>query len=374
MSYKRRVDIATDVETISNVTTQRSLVNNAIQTALDRVFEYHDWPYYVQEAALLTKAPYETGTVSVTNGSKTVTGSGTSWDSSYTGRKFRVANENGYYRIATVDSTTQITLEQPIQGDTQSGVTYSIFKDEYRLAADVDRDKTFRQNQNGVALYDMPISSLDAVWPTPTSYADPTIKSTIGTKLDIYSTGTVTGVAAATTITGSGTSWTSLEGLTRLSLIRIGDNVYTVKSVDSDTQITIYEGLISAFSASTYEINLNNIIVQLTSIPDAQTILYYRYFRRPAYMANNYDTPDMPHSWNWLLKFGALSEIFLQKGDINKAQQEAEGRFMEGLAMMKLKIGSFAADRIYKRKSIDRISNTQDGIERSAFDRRYSQP
>ncbi len=69
--------------------------------------------------------------------------------------------------------------------------------------------------------------------------------------------------------------------------------------------------------------------------------------------------------------------ILMQKGDINKAQREAEERFINGLDLMKLKIGSFTPDRIYQRQSMDRIRthrNFTDGIEAASFDRRYSSP
>src|SRR3990167_10696479 len=181
----------------------------------------------------------------------------------------------------------------------------------------------------------------------------------IGTKLDTYTTGTVS--ATGTTITGSSTLWTSVEGLGRMSNIRIGNNVYTVKSVDSATSITTYEGVTTVSAGTSYEITLNNLVVQLHSIPDTAKLLYYRYFRIPAILANDYDIPDMPHSWHWVLMYGALSIVLMQKGDINKAQIEAENRFIDGLNMIKLKIGSFSPDRIYSRKSVDRVSGNLSG-------------
>jgi hypothetical protein len=160
-----------------------------------------------------------------------------------------------------------------------------------------------------------------------------------------------------------------------MSKIRIGNNVYTVKSVDSATQITTFETITTVSSGTTYEITLNNLVVQLYNIPNTAQLLYYRYFRIPSILANDYDIPDMPHNWHWLLMYGALSVVLMQKGDINKAQIEAETRFMNGLDMMKIKIGSFSPDRIYKRKSVDRMTGVLlDGLESSDFDRRYSFP
>lgn len=342
--------------------------------ALERVSQFHDWPYYIQDKGVIeTVAPYETGTVSVTNGSKTITGSGTTFTAAMAGRKIRVNSENAYYRIATFVSATELTLENNYLGSTASGQTYKIYKDEYRLNADVDKYKLLRQSNNGVILFDTHPTNFDSRFPMPQSYSDPVKSIMIGTKLDTYSTGSVS--ASSVTITGSSTSWTSVEGLGRMSKIRIGNYVYTVKSVDSDTQITTYEGVTTAAAGSSYEIILNNLLIQLHNIPDSAKLLYYRHFRLPAVLVNDYDIPDMPHGWHWVLMYGGLSIVLMQKGDINKAQIEAEARFIDGLNMMKLKIGSFSPDRIYKRKSIDRIEGVNlNGLEGSAFDRRWSYP
>lgn len=83
----------------------------------------------------LTTADYTTGTVSVTNASTTVTGSGTSWTSSMAGRfiKFTpsdTAANNGdglWYEIASVESGTSLTLVKEYGGATASGsVAYTI--------------------------------------------------------------------------------------------------------------------------------------------------------------------------------------------------------------------------------------------------------
>lgn len=370
-----RLQIATMIESITNVKQQRELVNDSIQIALDRIFEAHDFPYYLQKDGVIsTVAAYETGTVAVTNGSTAITFTGSTLTSGMTGRKIRFSNETPFYRISSVNTVAgTAVLENAYQGDDNTAATFVIYKDEYRLASDVDKYKTLRQLQNGIFVFDTHPSNFDEAYPMPQGYGDPINSIMIGTRLDTYSTGTIT--ATGTTITGTSTEWTSVEGLGRMSKIRIGSNVYTVKSVDSDTQITTYETMTTVTTASTYEITLNNLVIQLYPIPDEARLLYYRYFRIPAKLANDYDIPDMPHNWHYLLLYGGLSVVFLQKGDINKAQQEAEQRFVDGINLMKIKLGSFSPDRIYRRKSIDRFSGGRlDGLEDSHCDRRWSMP
>ena len=372
-----RLEIATIVENISNVQQQRTLVNSSIQIALNRVFQYHDFPYYIQDKGVIKTAnDYSTGTVAMTNGLTTVAGTLTVWTSAMAGRKIRFGNDTAFYRIKSITDGTNLVLEQPYQGTTDIDATYEIYQDEYRLSPDVDKYKILRQAQNGVTLFSYHPTAFDEINPMPNSYGDPIGEIMEGTLLDTYSTGTLSGTANTSILTGSGTSWTSVEGLDRMSNIRVGSNVYTVKRVDSDTQITIYENITTNISANTsYEITLNNLRLQLYQIPNAQRLIYYRHFRQPELLANDYDIPDMPHSFHWILIYGSLSMVLMQKGDINKAQQEAEARFIDGLNMMKLKLGSFAPDRIYGRKSIDRIRNNRgiiDGREPSSFDIRYS--
>lgn len=75
-------------------------------------------------------AQYNTGTVSVTNGSATVTGSGTLWDGNITaGDLFTVASTGTPYFVGSIDSDTQITLTANYAGTTASGVTYALHRD-----------------------------------------------------------------------------------------------------------------------------------------------------------------------------------------------------------------------------------------------------
>jgi hypothetical protein len=149
---------------------------------------------------------------------------------------------------------------------------------------------------------------------------------------------------------------------------------YTVKSVDSDTQITTYEPISVSVTTTNHKIILNNLVVQYYNIPNIQENIGYRYYRQPEILANDYDVPDMPHMWHWILIYGALSFMYLQKGDIQKSQIESETRFMDGLNMMKVKLGSFSNSMIFRRKSVDRIPRFADGLESSSYDIKYSRP
>ena len=78
-------------------------------------------------------AQYKVGTISVTNGSAVITGSGTDWNNVLYNIKANdsvfIAGDTVDYRVLTVDSATQITLTGAVQRATGSGLTYAISKD-----------------------------------------------------------------------------------------------------------------------------------------------------------------------------------------------------------------------------------------------------
>lgn len=374
-----RSQLQTYVESISNVKDQATLIRAMLNVALERVYQHHDWPYYLdfKNGVLKTVATYSTGTIDVTNASASITSASTAFTSDMVGRKIRVQGDKPYYRITAVNAATgagALTIDNPFQGDTATLQSYEIFKDEFRLNADVDKYKSLRQIQNGVLIVDVLPTRFDEVYTVPTAYSDPMMAMMVGNDQATYSTGTISVLATTPTIiTGVGTSWTSVEGLGRCSKIRIGNNVYTIKSVDSDTQLTTYESVGTIATLTTYVIILNNIVVQLYQIPNDYSLLYYRYYRLPSPLANDYDIPDMPHDYHQLLIQGALSEVLSQKGDINKAENVYEQRFIVGLDRMKIKIGKTVPDRINMRLSADRIKRgIQRGREQPSYDYKYS--
>jgi hypothetical protein len=77
----------------------------------------------------LSVAKYTTGTVAVTNGSATVTGTGTTFTRAMVGRYFQITDADGdglWYKVAGFTSATVITLENFYQGTTDSSNIYQI--------------------------------------------------------------------------------------------------------------------------------------------------------------------------------------------------------------------------------------------------------
>jgi hypothetical protein len=77
-------------------------------------------------ARALSTVDYTTGTVTATNGSTVLTGSGTTFTSSMVGRWFRATADGEWYRIATFTSTTVLGLHKKFEGTTASSLAYRI--------------------------------------------------------------------------------------------------------------------------------------------------------------------------------------------------------------------------------------------------------
>jgi len=97
-----------------------------------------------RRASLTLHAQYTTGTLSATIGSGTITGSSTAWNTANdhgqnnmrVGGKMTIAGSETVYTVTAVASDTSATISPNYIGDTDSGLSYSYFEDEYSLASD----------------------------------------------------------------------------------------------------------------------------------------------------------------------------------------------------------------------------------------------
>lgn len=104
----------------------RFLAEDWVRNAFRRVSERRRWSWLYSFGQFLIPQSYNTGTVTVTRSSLTVTGSGTSFTSDMIGRQFRIAS-SPIYTIKSVDSITQLTLDNVYGGDTATAQTYEIY-------------------------------------------------------------------------------------------------------------------------------------------------------------------------------------------------------------------------------------------------------
>src|SRR3990172_8330394 len=112
-----------------HLTVLTSLINERYRR-LARMLPWQDWTL---QSVLQTAAVYETGTVALTKGLNTVTGTGTTFTSSMGGRGFRVPGQNAFYQFTYVSATSG-TLDRVYEGETAAAAAYRIFQNVYPLA------------------------------------------------------------------------------------------------------------------------------------------------------------------------------------------------------------------------------------------------
>lgn len=117
-----------------------------------------------REGELYIPAPYSTGTVAVTNGSKTVTGTSTAWTSSLNDRHIRV--KTAWYKIDHVVSATEIQLATPYAEDTATDSGYNVVLRWHRLMADVRKLGVFSHMRLRRSLHVVHKQGLDLAIPS----------------------------------------------------------------------------------------------------------------------------------------------------------------------------------------------------------------
>lgn len=209
------------------------------------------------------------GTVSLTKGSRTVTGSGTSFSSAINGRMLVTGGKAQRIATSGYSSSTSATLETEWEHDSVSGASFSIVKDRIALPRWIDPKKVVKVALKGYGdLTGISSNDMDIKYSARSSLGDPRRYAFTDRIRTNYSTGTVSGTVGAYTVNGSSTAWTS-SSLEQGDILRIGSDAYTIKSVDGDTSITVYEAITSTFSASTYEADLDRFYIEVYPMPQS---------------------------------------------------------------------------------------------------------
>lgn len=222
-------------------------------TIREHAWDKYNWSFKNRSWSVRTYDQINSGTATVTNGSNTVTVTSSVFSSPYLGGYFRVLGSvpETWYRIIAQGGTT-LTLEVPYQGATASGASYEVRKVDYLVPSEISGKVKMTDSRGR----EMPVESIltrPSIIPDsrggPRSavvWSDDPIGST-------YATGTISGTADTRTVTGSGTSWlTNVVAGDQLEVTISGITYkYNVRSVESDTSITLYQFLLTTISAST---------------------------------------------------------------------------------------------------------------------------
>lgn len=238
-------------------------VESRINQIQDDIFFHQPWEWRKRKFFFTTRAPYATGTVSITQGSRTVTGSGTTWTDSM--KVGYLTINNIAYKIDKIVSTTSLKLKGAFPDATISANAYEVVFPDYTVSPYISSILSLKIEHSEVCLKnENRILSPQGETGTPNECA---LISRV--EEDYYNTGSVTVTNASATVTGSGTSWGSdMEG----KAFRVNEHSepYVVRDVNSTTSITLdraYKG--ETGSGKGYAIDpVGTLVITLRPVPD----------------------------------------------------------------------------------------------------------
>jgi hypothetical protein len=186
--------MSTFTELYSAVTDQLGDTSTSTTTRVKRYINWtqqdiasrRNWPFLLERSSIQCIAPYSTGEVSVTDGDATVTGSGTTFTAAMVGRKIRFNGQAEYYTIATFTSDTALELDQTYSGTSDANATYSIYKDEYSLAATAEKIVNITLPSKNYRLANVGRTEFDTSLPSPKSEGAPDFWVDAGTDSNNY--------------------------------------------------------------------------------------------------------------------------------------------------------------------------------------------
>jgi hypothetical protein len=139
-------DLINRVRITSGVTATDNVAKRFINIALQDMHLGTDYkfPWAERSSVLVTQAQYSTGTCTATQGSTTLTGSGTAWNTvnvfsvnnMRAGGKIRIGGGLNPYEISSVSSDTAAVLTSKFTEATATASTYLYYEDAYALASD----------------------------------------------------------------------------------------------------------------------------------------------------------------------------------------------------------------------------------------------
>lgn len=108
-----------------------AVIKGVVNDALDQVSMAHEWPRLWTRGTLALRAPYTTGTVTITNGSANVVLTGGTWPTWAASGKLLVNNQ--IIDVDTRASGSTLTMADAWEADTLTDVGYVLYQNEYDL-------------------------------------------------------------------------------------------------------------------------------------------------------------------------------------------------------------------------------------------------
>ncbi len=288
-----------------NDATAVTRIKNHINDVCLEKWHGYNWSFREREYPLVLSPRVTSGTMTATNASQAVTASGTPFLSTHVGAwiRFTADTYQAWYKIIAVGSTSTATIEPAYQGTTGSSKAYELVKTDYLLPMELSDIASVKVHVGGHSIVPTANSRVEEVDfpPLGTGYPESVRILSQSQTYSTYTTGTVSGTAGTTTLTGVGTAW--LSNVTPGDEIVIdGDtNTYKVHSVVSDTQLNLYNFLGTTAATDTYIASRRfGKLLRIWPATDNAYVVFITGLRAYANLVSNSDSNELlvryPHA------------------------------------------------------------------------------
>lgn len=163
-------EIGSQIRLDSSQPANDTLLTRWANEAIQKLHSKFDWPWYIDREIVQTVADKTSGTVSVSAGGTTVTGSSTAFASVDVGKYIQFSTSDEWYKITAVGSATSLTIEAAyVETSALSGGTYTIRQLFYKASTTADKILSARQFQSPRKLTAVHYLSFDQFHPNPES-------------------------------------------------------------------------------------------------------------------------------------------------------------------------------------------------------------
>jgi hypothetical protein len=323
-------------------------IKAVINDAYEKLLAYKqamDWQK--RDGVIVTKASYTTGTVTVTQGDRTITGAGTTFTRDMVGQKIQITNSadtldpaNDVYRITAFVSATELTIDIGYIPADGSGLSYEVFYDTYVLPPDFSSFEVARRVDTMVTYHndDHYLRSSSSTDANP--YAMMLLGLSVSPFYDGGDTATVSITQGLKAAVGVNTAWdsTMVE-----KYVRFGNHgkLYRIDAVSDANNLTIDKAFAGdTVTAGTHQIEPPGMyLARFVAAPTVARMVPYRYWPKFIRLESDDDVPIVPNEhvlvdgakWLWHDQEGhtALSEKWerkfyntIERLEINKMTQE----------------------------------------------------
>lgn len=332
-----------------------SMVIREVNHAVRRIWGFRDWARFgTRDHTGRVWAQENTGTITLTQGSRIVTGAGTAFNKSHQHGLIEVGITGGLtlrQRIRTVDSPTQLQLMGPWGTAGQAGTSFVLYQDTYPLPFDAQNveDRSVNLFDLAEPLWRIDRRDLDILHGSTTSFATGEPQRYIDDEVsdyDLWATaddsgaGTVAITANTTALVGTGTSWDD----TILNVGTLGDvlldwpvqlisaNLSTINGIDavaSGTGITLRQKYRGATETAVDYIfgPAGTPLIMFWPPPTESTAWSCRYRLKHIDLVNDDDVCLIPPQWDHVVDELAASRALFQMKGGEAVQAQAHAHY-----------------------------------------------